>query len=338
MLRKIMGRQMSRQRLCLVTVLMWGVLGVVVEGQGRPCISTGGIPAQEGETVYVDFGSKKCVCRQGILRDCVAAYDCPTLPDDCVDLQQVADYACNQGKMCMERGCKVPGTGQIIRIGQQSGGCTCVEGGQLDCQRQPVYPYPRPVQPAPVYPAPVQPAPVQPAPVYPAPVQPAPVQPAPVQPVPAQPACGPFGSCKLCTTDAQCARYEYCAYSSFSSGQCMGQDCYSDLDCEGGRCNGGMTRPRLRGWCSLPPGGAAFAAAPVAYAAPGQLVQVFGHSMNEWASLHRTVRKVVCPKSTARGIMSEGSNLGPLGSEPNTLTIKPIRIINRHDGYKRLLD
>ncbi|XP_035661552.1 uncharacterized protein LOC118405850 [Branchiostoma floridae] len=171
-------------------------------------------------------------CRQGILADCVPAYECPTIPDDCVDIQYLADYACNEGKQCVERGCKVPSTGQIIRKGQQSGDCTCGEEGQCQRHSPPVYPRP---------------------------------------PAPIQAGCAPFGSCSPCTTDAQCARYEYCGYTfGLSSGQCVGQDCYSDIDCEGGRCNGGAVRPRMRGWCSLPLG-MALGAAPVAYAAPGQV-------------------------------------------------------------------
>ncbi|CAH1251037.1 Hypp8984 [Branchiostoma lanceolatum] len=75
------------------------------------------------------------------------------------------------------------------------------------------------------------------------------------QPVPGnqQLACNPYGSCVPCRGDSQCNPYEYCSdQSGVTTGQCLGQDCYGDEDCEGGRCNGGARRPNTRGWCSAP--------------------------------------------------------------------------------------
>ncbi|XP_019638140.1 PREDICTED: uncharacterized protein LOC109480384 [Branchiostoma belcheri] len=75
----------------------------------------------------------------------------------------------------------------------------------------------------------------------------------PVVPGNQQLACNPYGSCTPCRGDGQCASYEYCSdQSGVTTGQCLGQDCYGDADCEGGRCNGGFRQPNTRGWCSAP--------------------------------------------------------------------------------------
>ncbi|XP_078583800.1 uncharacterized protein LOC144866311 [Branchiostoma floridae x Branchiostoma japonicum] len=69
----------------------------------------------------------------------------------------------------------------------------------------------------------------------------------------------PFGSLQRCFGDdnrgdrSGCPPWEYCSdQTGRTEGYCLGQDCYSNTDCEGVTCNGGAVNPRLRGYCSLP--------------------------------------------------------------------------------------
>ncbi|CAH1250840.1 Hypp8927 [Branchiostoma lanceolatum] len=69
----------------------------------------------------------------------------------------------------------------------------------------------------------------------------------------------PFGSLRRCFGDADrgdrtgCPPWEYCSdQTGRTEGYCLGQDCYSNTDCEGVTCNGGAVNPRIRGYCSLP--------------------------------------------------------------------------------------
>ncbi|KAI8519127.1 hypothetical protein Bbelb_023840 [Branchiostoma belcheri] len=69
----------------------------------------------------------------------------------------------------------------------------------------------------------------------------------------------PFGSLQRCFGDdnrgdrSGCPPWEYCSdQTGRTEGYCLGQDCYSNSDCEGVTCNGGAVNPRLRGYCSLP--------------------------------------------------------------------------------------
>ncbi|XP_035667990.1 fibulin-2-like [Branchiostoma floridae] len=99
------------------------------------CTDDIGNKFKEGDTVWLDFGSRKCLCAKGKLTSCSDAYECPPIPEDCVETRDIPDYC----TICSKRGCKSPTKGKYLNIGEthiQEKACIrceCKEGSTLQC-------------------------------------------------------------------------------------------------------------------------------------------------------------------------------------------------------------